>query len=193
MQGSYFYLRKPQKNLLHQMNINYNRWKTLFLFGLGLSTGAAFCMKWMEPDLWANGEKFTILGLELFYPKEVITGIVDSLDHRTKTILQYHLYFDFAFMAGVYPAITSLCMMAREKLKSSWLTKIIYIMAFLQLAAWACDIAENLYLLAWIRKPVIGNEFGLYHFLVATKWVIAFAGLLLALPIVVRRRKGKTF
>jgi hypothetical protein len=33
-------------------------------------------MKWMENDLFTNGEKFSILGLELFYPKEKVIGIL---------------------------------------------------------------------------------------------------------------------
>ena len=56
------------------MNLSYYRWKRLFLFGLGLFIGTAFCMKWMEDDLLVNNEKFTILGLELFYTKEKLQG-----------------------------------------------------------------------------------------------------------------------
>jgi hypothetical protein len=69
------------------MNIGYNRWKLFFLFSLGLATGSSFCMKWMEADLIANNERFTIPGLELFYSKEKIESILTSLDGRVKTIL----------------------------------------------------------------------------------------------------------
>ena len=173
------------------MNLSYNRWKGLFIFGLGLFLGTAFCMKWMETDLQANGEKFTIMGLELFYTKEKLTSILNGLDARVQTILRYHLYFDFAFMAGVYPGITSLCMVAREKLVSPLFKRILYVAAWLQLVAWAGDIIENYYLLSWIQEPVIGNEFGWYHLIVGTKWVIALAGVLLPIPFLLRSKKNK--
>jgi hypothetical protein len=171
------------------MNLSYYRWKGLFLFGLGLSIGTAFCMKSMEDDLWVNNEKFTILGLELFYTKARVQAILSALDHRVQTILRYHLYFDFAFMAGVYPGIISLCMMARKKIASSRVKKIVLILAALQLLAWAADIIENYYLLTWINEPVIGNEFEWYHVIVAVKWIIAFAGALLSIPLVLRKKR----
>jgi hypothetical protein len=176
------------------MNLSYNHWKKLFLFGLGLFLGTAFCMKWMESDFVFNGEKFTIMGLELFYSKEKIIGIFNGLDARVQTILRYHLYFDFAFMAGVYPGITSLCMLAREKADSPGMKKILYTAAWLQLLAWAGDIMENYYLLSWIQSPVIGNEFGLYHFIVGAKWVIALTGVLLSVLFIFRKKEnGKIF
>jgi hypothetical protein len=192
MQGSYFYLNILSKNCPNHMNLNYYRWKRLFLFGLGLFVGTAFCMKWMEEDFLVNNEKFTILGLELFYAKEKVQGILSALDYRVQTILRYHLYFDFAFMTGVYPGITSLCMMAREKVFSPGLKKILYILAGLQLLAWVADIAENYYLLLWIREQVIGNEFEWYHGIVAVKWIIALAGALLSIPLVLRKKPVKT-
>lgn len=172
------------------MNLSYRHWKSLFLFGAGLLIGAAFCMKWMEDDLRVNGEKFTILGLELFYSKEKVAGILRNLNDHVQTILRYHLFFDFAFMAGVYPCITSLCMMARKKLASPILKRILFAIAWFQLLAWAFDIIENYYLLSWIQEPRIGNEFVLYHFIVGAKWIIALMGVLLAIPFVVRRKKN---
>ena len=174
------------------MNLSYYRWKRLCLFGLGLFMGTAFCMKWMEGDFWVNNEKFTILGLELFYSKEKVENIFSSLDHRVQTILCYHLYFDFAFMAGVYPGITSSCMMAREKLTSPVLKKILYLLAALQLVAWAADIMENNYLLLWIKEPAIRKEFEWYHVIVTVKWLIALAGVLLSVPIVLLKKLLKT-
>ena len=174
------------------MNLSYYRWKRLFLFGLGIFIGTAFCMKWMEDDLVVNDEKFTILGLELFYTKEKLQGILSVLDYRVKTILRYHLYFDFAFMAGVYPGITSLCMMVREKFASGRVRKILFLLAVLQLVAWGADIMENYYLLSWIKNPVIGNEFEMYHVVVAFKWIIALSGALLGIPLVLRKKTRQT-
>jgi hypothetical protein len=173
------------------MNLSDKHWKKLFLVCLGLSVSAAFCMKWMEGDLWSNGEKFTIVGLELFYSKDKLMAVLAGLDGHIKTILNYHLHFDFVFMAGVYPGITALCMMAKEKVTTKLLKKLLYVLAVVQLLAWAGDIAENLYLLKWVKQPVIGNEFGLYHFIVSAKWIIALTAVFLSVPVLLLRRKNK--
>jgi len=170
------------------MNYNNKLWRNLFLFSLGLFAGTAFCMKWMEGDFVQHGEKFTIIGLEISYPGERVAAILAGLDEHVKTILRYHLSFDFAFMAGVYPGIAALCMMARAKLVGSGIRKIVLAFALLQMVAWGCDIYENCCLLKWIKNPAIGNEFSFYHFIVAAKWIIALAGALLAIPLVLRKR-----
>jgi hypothetical protein len=148
-------------------------------------------MKWMESDLWFNGEKFTIMGLELFYSKEKVMTILAGLDGHVKTILNYHLHFDFAFMAGIFPGIAALCMMAREKITANTLRKLLYVLAAIQLLAWAGDITENLHLLKWVKQPVIGNEFGFYHFVVAAKFIIALTGVLFSVPVLLLRLKMK--
>jgi len=51
-------------------------------------------------------------------------------------------------------------------------------MAAIQLLAWACDITENVFLIKWLGHPVIGNEFGVYHFIVSVKWMIALSSFL---------------
>ncbi len=172
------------------MSINYKQWQKLFLFCLGLFAGTAFCMKWMESDFWQGGQKFTIIGLEISDSKEKVAAILAGLDKHVKTILRYHLSFDFAFMAGVYPGIAALCMMARDKSANSIIRKTFFVFASLQIVAWGCDIVENYYLLKWIKTPIIENEFGLYHFIVFAKWIIALAGALIAIPFAIRKRKA---
>ena len=167
------------------MRNNLNRWKRLFLFALGLFVAGAFAMKWMESDLVYNNERISIFGLELFYPKEKIIEIFSGINDKVKTILNYHLSFDFIFMAGCYPGIACLCMMAAEKIRSKPVKRLLFIFAFLQLFAWAFDIIENYYLLRWLRRPVIGNEFGFYHAVVYSKWAIALSGALIALSTLV--------
>ena len=162
------------------------RWNRLFLFCLGLFIAGAFAMKWMESDLIYKGETISIFGLELFYPKEKIIEIFSGIDDNVRTILSYHLSFDFIFMAGCYPGIACLCMMAVQKVKSknpiaTRSKRILLLMAGIQSLAWAFDIIENYYLLKWLKHPMIGNEFGFYHVIVYSKWIIALAGALFAL------------
>jgi len=165
------------------MNNHTNRWTKLFLFCLGLFIAGAFVMKWLEPDLVYNNEKISIFGLELFYPKQKIAEILSGIDDKVKTILGYHLSFDFIFMAGCYPGIACLCMMAVSKVKGSDFKKLLFILACLQLFAWAFDIIENFYLLKWLKQPVIGNEFGFYHAVVYSKWIIALSAALISIVI----------
>lgn len=171
------------------MTANRKFLQRTFLFCFGLFAASAFCMKWMEADFIQAGEKFTIIGLEISYPKEKVSVILAGLDDHVKAILRYQLVFDFVFMAAVYPGIAALCLMARNKSTGSLLKKALLTLAFLQITAWCFDILENYYLLKWVNDPVIGNEFGFYHFVVAAKWIIALTGVLLAIPLALRKKR----
>ena len=165
------------------MKSDLPHWQRLFLFCLGLFIAGAFAMKWMENDLLFNNEKISIFGLELFYPKEKIVEIFSGISDKVKTILSYHLSFDFIFMAGCYPGIACLCMMASAKVNSKNLKRILFILAFLQIFGWTFDVIENYYLLKWIKNPMISDEFGFYHVVVYSKWAIALTAVLIALSV----------
>src|SRR5436190_18139795 len=169
-------------------------WKKLFLFSFCLAIGSAFCMKWLETEFWMRNEKFTIIGLELFYSKEKVIDILSNTDNHVKNVLDYHLHSGFAFMAGTFPGAASLCMMARNKLVSVSWRKFFFVLAAAQLLASGGDITENLYLLRWLKQPVIGNEFGTYHLIVAAKWTIGLLAVLCPVPVLLAKlkRKNKT-
>ena len=112
------------------MTNHFSRWKRLFLFCFGVFIGSAFAMKWMEGDLIYNGEQISILRLELFEPKERIMSIFSGVDNSVKTILRYHLSFDFIFMAGCFPGIACMAVMAAEKTNRKWLRKLLLVAAF---------------------------------------------------------------
>jgi hypothetical protein len=103
--GTIYFKKKKCKRMI----ISYKGWKNIFLLCLGIFAGTGFCMKWVEGDFVQNGSLFTIIGLEISYPKEQVSAILSGLDGPVKTILRYHLCFDFAFMLGVYPGIAALC------------------------------------------------------------------------------------
>lgn len=176
------------------MNFNYNRWKKFLIFSLGIAAGITFCMKWMEGDLLSNGQKFTILGLELFYDKEKMVAVFNGIDDHVKTILRYHLAFDFGFMAGIYPCIAALCIMATKNIEGKALKIFLFILAALQLLAWGCDITENVYLLKWLmnssfEKDISQQRLDNFHLIVGAKWIIALMGIVLSVPFILRRRK----
>ncbi len=158
------------------MILNNKHWKWLFGVCLGIFAGTAFCMKWIEPGFRVNDELFTILGLEIFYSQERVSTILSGVDSSVRTLLQYHLVFDFAFMAGVYPGIAALCMLARSKVQNVSAKKVLLLFALLQVVALACDVTENIFLLNWISNPREICCFQIYHFIVITKWILALGG-----------------
>jgi hypothetical protein len=175
------------------MSVSYNDWKKLFLFCLGLAIAASLCMKWMEVDFWAGNSRFTIMELELFYEKEKVIEILGSLHPHVKRILIYHLYFDFVFMAGVFPATAALCIMARQRLLRRQVRRFLLALAALQLLAWGCDIIENYYLLKWVKASSITADFVFFHSLVITKFIIVLTGLCISISIMLvkfKRRVG---
>jgi len=168
------------------MKNDFSRWQRLLLFCFGLFIAGAFAMKWMESDLLYNNEKISIFGLELFYPKEKIIDIFSGINDKVRTILGYHLSFDFIFMAGCYPGIACLCMMARMEIGRKSIKSILFILAFLQIFGWTFDVIENFYLLKWLKNPVVGDEFGFYHVVVYSKWTIALLAAVFSISILVR-------
>lgn len=160
-------------------------WNKLFMLCLGLFIGGFFGMRLLEDDLIFNEAKFSVIGLELFYSKERIIEIFTSIGDQVRTILGYHLTYDFVFMAGCYPGIVCLCMIAAKRIDSKTLRRILLILAFLQLIPWLFDVIENYLLLKWLYHPVIGDEFGFYHLVVYSKWIIAVSTALFAITILV--------
>ena len=163
------------------MHPNSNRWRSLSLFCLGIVIATSFIMEWLASDFWIGDEKFSILGLELFYSKREILIILTQIKQPARIALNYQLIFDFAFMAGIYPGIASLCMMVREKINRKSIQNVLFALAMLQPVAWVFDIVENSYLLNWMEKPEIGEEFSIYHNIVAAKWLIALIGVFISI------------
>jgi hypothetical protein len=138
-------------------------------------------MQWLATDFWLDDKKFSILGLELFYSKKEVIQVLTQIKQPARIALNYQLVFDFAFMTGIYPAIASACMLVREKMMNHDYRNVLFALAMVQPVAWAFDITENIFLLGWMDKPEIGDEFGMYHNIVAAKWLIALAGALCAI------------
>ena len=170
------------------MRTTYQRWQKLFLFSFGVALASSFMMQWLAGDFWLGDEKFSILGLELFYSKKDVIKVLTEIQLPAKLALNYQLIFDFAFMAGVYPAIASICMMARERNMKNGIRNFLFALAMLQPVAWAFDVTENIYLLSWLDKPEIGDEFSSYHNIVAAKWIIALAGAVSGIGLLLFRK-----
>jgi hypothetical protein len=174
------------------MSANVFNLKKLFFLCLGLFFASAFCMKWVESEFISNGKPFSIMDLELYLGKEDLIKLLNSLDAKASTAVSYHLHFDFAFMAGVFPGIAILCTLVREKVTNKIVNILLLVFAVLQFIAWGFDIYENLHLIKWLRNPssVDGIEF--YHLLVRLKFIISIGGALMALVAFLFFRKKST-
>ncbi len=137
-------------------------------------------------------QRFSIMDLEFPADKEDIERILCDIlrlgEERALQIrraLRTHLYLDYLFMPGAFGAIFLLCMMIAGKFPSGSPGQTGFaLLAWAQLAAWACDFAENSVLLRQIRKdPRPMGQFAFTSFvtLVWAKWIIALAGIALGL------------
>ncbi len=160
------------------MIFSHKQFQRIFWVCFGLFAGSAFCMKWMEGDFISQDSKFSIIGLEISYSREKVQEVLAGLNDKGKTILSYHLYFDFAFMTGVYLGIMSLCMMARYKQVNVIFKNLLLVLTLLQIIAFVCDITENVYLLSWLKNSRVGDGFAAYHLVVVIKWSVALTGVL---------------
>lgn len=171
---------------------NTQRWKYLFWFGAGLALAAGFCMKWLEPGFRINGQLFTILELEFHTDIVHVDRLFRNMDPVVRAAVHQHLVYDYAFMAGVYPGIAALCMLAGERFSSGAWKNIFFMLAVFQLFAWGFDIAENYYLLKWLDAGKVSYQFRFFHLIVYSKWILAVVGFLCAILIVIFKRKKHT-
>ena len=83
-------------------------------------------------------------------------------------------------MAGVFPGIAAICILTRERIEKKMIRSILFLIAFLQLAACGFDIYENLHLIKWMNNPASIDNIDFYHLLVRLKFIIAFSGIVIA-------------
>jgi len=164
------------------MTANVFNWKKMFWFCLGLALASGFCMKWIEDGFISNGKLFSIFCLELYLDKQGLAELFAGMKDNAKTILDYHLHFDFFFMAGVFPGTAAICMLTRERIekKKKMIRSVLFTIAALQLAAWGFDIYENLHLIKWMKNPATIDNVGFYHLLVRLKFIIIISGVAMA-------------
>ena len=174
------------------MSANVFSWKKLFFFCLGLFVASMFCMKWIESEFISSGKIFTIIDLELKLGKQELSTLLAGLDDKTRTIVSYHLHFDFLFMAGVFPGLVSICMMTRERTANKLVQSLLILFAFLQIFAWGFDVYENLHLIKWLKYPSTVEGIDFFHLLVQLKFLFAFGALLVSLIAFLFFRKKST-
>lgn len=154
-------------------------------------------------DRWTE-RTFSIMDLEFPTSVRYYTYIMTSLKMKYNVSeklplisLRKNLYWDFLFMAGIYPFIALLVLHAAKfDFINSSLFKLI---AISQLLAWLLDVIENCLILKTTKNPkyflknpvdnlkIEDSEqesrpiFKIYKFIVVLKWVIALVGIFFSL------------
>ncbi|MBO9154411.1 hypothetical protein ACFOTA_19510 [Chitinophaga sp. GCM10012297] len=124
---------------------------------------------------------FNILDLQFPVSDDELTTMIANMLPGVRKAVRLHLWVDFLFMAGFYPTIALLCFMLGDKTGNG--VYFFWLMGALQGVAWLCDIFENLWLLRKIRKPGPDRQFRTYSFFVYTKFILAYAGAGVTLPV----------
>jgi hypothetical protein len=151
---------------------------------------AAFTV-FMLTSLWMNivakhfyiGERpFSIFDLELPVSERALYSLLSQLPKKARVALRSHLLIDFLFMPAAYLGIALLCFKTSMKMEHAgkW---IFTWLAIVQLVPWLFDILENIFLL--IKLATVsqgetkegGGGFGLFQFLVKTKFAVALTGI----------------
>jgi hypothetical protein len=110
----------------------------------------------------------------------------------TQQAVLKQLNADYIFMAGCYPAILVLCLIAIRHLSrinamqkdlgkaqtgEGW-KKLLIVLALLQLLAWGLDVWENAQIESWLHAGVADDHIAFLKARTYTKFGIGFAGFL---------------
>jgi hypothetical protein len=124
---------------------------------------------------------FTIIDIQFPASEAEMDGMIAGMQPEARQALKAHLRLDFLFMAGFYPAIALLCIIIGAKTGLG--EYFFWLVASLQGVAWAADICENVYCLRKMRHPPANGGFRSYSVFVNTKFVLAFLGGAVTLPL----------
>ena len=160
----------------------------IILFTIFLETTlwmAALARRFRQHNKDLGNVPFTILDLQFPSSESELCQLIRDLPKDARKALHAHLWVDYLFMIGLYPAIALLCLVLGDKTGAG--QYFFWLIAALQLFAWLFDVLENAYLLKKLRKPVVkasGLSFKTYTFYVYAKFILAFLGVAVTLPVI---------
>ncbi|MBK7477394.1 MAG: hypothetical protein IPI11_15860 [Haliscomenobacter sp.] len=137
-------------------------------------------------------QPFTMLDLEFPADRQDLERVLWDIARlgaaralRVRRAIRTHLFLDYLFMPFAYGAIFFLSMLVAGKFPAGSAGQTGFaLLAWAQLIAWACDIAENAVLWRQVRQdpqPMSKLVFNSFVTLVWGKWGIALAGVALGL------------
>jgi hypothetical protein len=131
--------------------LNDNLW-TIFLVCMILFIVTTLIMKRIARrfvTIPPASKKFSIFRLEFPGSNAQLSSLVLQMSPVTKSSVRAHLYVDYFFMLAIYPAIAIVCYKTGLALYNSHTAAayFLFLMAAVQLVAFACDAIENIMLL----------------------------------------------
>lgn len=178
------------------MSFLINNSSLLFSILFGLLLAITFIMNLQSLHFYTKDvviRKFSIIDLELAAdPKELVNLIAGVYElpqvqsKKTLNAIKGQLYIDFLFMPCAYGSVYLLCIKVAERMQLSLGYYVLMILGWLQVAAWLCDIVENIYLLSKIRPDPVMSSVATHHaylMMEATKWGIALSGAVCSISV----------
>lgn len=171
------------------MSLQFISWE-FFCIAFGLMLVTNFIMGLQSLNFYTMDvvkKKFNIMDLEIPATRFELVNLIRGLyklprEEALRSIrsLRCQLYTDFLFMPCAYTAIFILCMLVSARM-TSYGVDFFFILAWLQLVPWLCDIIENIYLLRKIKphsKPSTAGVHKAYLVMEVLKWGIAFIAVI---------------
>lgn len=153
---------------------------TLFLLTTLWMSALARRFRTMDTDV---GEvPFSILDLQFPSSENELCMLMSRATPDGRKALRMHLLVDFLFMMGLYPMVAILCLALGEKTGAG--QYFFWLVAALQFCAFLFDILENFYLLSRLANPKARGGFKTYKFYVFAKFILAFMGVAVTLPVI---------
>jgi hypothetical protein len=167
-----------------------------FCLALGAALLLSLLLEQIETRFVKNKARkeqpFTMLDLEFPADRQDLERVLWDIARlgearalRVRRAIRTHLFLDYLFMPFAYGAIFFLSMLVAGKFPAGSAGQTGFaLLAWAQLIAWACDIAENAVLWRQVRQdpqPMSKLVFNSFVTLVWGKWGIALAGVALGL------------
>ncbi len=175
------------------LNLINSSWP-MFCVTLGLMLLCSLIMSAQSVNFFTKDgilRRFSILELQLPATASEVVNLIkgiyklpDTQQQKTLGSLRGQLYTDFFFMPFAYGSIMILCLQVSQKMTLSIGMNFFKVLAVLQVAAWVCDIIENIYLLNKIKKDVVASTVGVhkaYLRMECFKWGAALFGAICAI------------
>jgi hypothetical protein len=141
-----------------------------------------------------DNSNFSIMDLELPASAGAVQEKMADFLPGTRQAVLKQLNADYVFMAGCYPGILVLCLIAlrriatinslqkdlQQKITGGGWKKLLAVLAILQLFAWGLDVWENAQIEQWLNTNMVNNNIAFFKARVYAKFAFALAGFFTA-------------
>lgn len=144
------------------------------LFGITLLAGIG--MQWSEKLIRVSKEEYKknfLVKLQFAKNKSTVTDMINSITGPGRDALGFNLGIDYAFMIGLYGFLSLFSYLHTGHHPVEIIQKTGMVMSWLMIIPLIADIFENYCLARWSIYENWKGPFGLYYFVVRSKWLVA--------------------